>query len=111
RGLGRESRAARAVPLSQKRREISRLVLLSDKSHLARWKGRNRAMTTPVLRQSSKRLLAQLIEEPDLDEQLAGLRGVEWKALVSAVGLEDSGELLALASTDQLLEVFDEELW
>lgn len=68
-------------------------------------------MTTPVLRQSSKRLLAQLIEEPDLDEQLAGLRGVEWKALVSAVGLEDSGELLALASTDQLLEVFDEELW
>lgn len=68
-------------------------------------------MKTPTVRQSSRKLLPQLLDEPNLDVQLAELTGAEWKAVVSVVGLEDSGELLALASNHQLLELFDEELW
>lgn len=68
-------------------------------------------MTSPILRQSSRRLLTQLLDEPDLDAQLSCVTGAEWKAIVTAVGLEDTGELLALASSEHLLELLDEELW
>lgn len=102
-------RAALVHLLSQIRRMISRLVVPSFSLHI--YYPKEVKMKPPILRQSSRKLLAQLLDEPDLDAQLMGLTGAEWKAVVSVVGLEDSGELLALASSQQLLELFDEELW
>ncbi len=67
--------------------------------------------TPAPIRQTSRNLLAQLLEEPDLTKQIARLDGEELKYLVAEVGLEDSGELLALASPHQLLALFDEALW
>lgn len=64
-----------------------------------------------ILRQPTQKLVQALLERPELSAELARLDGGEWKALVTEVGLEDSGELLALASPEQLLELIDEDLW
>jgi len=64
-----------------------------------------------LLRQSTQKLVLGLLERPELPQELALLDGSEWKALIRTVGLEDSGELLALASPEQLLALVDEDLW
>jgi hypothetical protein len=55
--------------------------------------------------------LQRLLEEPGLDKWVRELPGPEWKALVRHVGLEDSSELLALSTPEQLVELNDETLW
>jgi hypothetical protein len=52
-----------------------------------------------------------LLDEPALDQLVRQLRGPEWKAVVRHVGLEDSSELLALSTPEQLVELIDETLW
>ena len=59
----------------------------------------------------SRRLLARILEEPGL---VAAVRALEPRALarlIDHVGLEDSAEIVSLATTDQLVQVFDEDLW
>lgn len=64
-----------------------------------------------TLHRRSNALLHSLLEEPGLDQWVQRLPGPEWKALVRHVGLEDSSELLALSSPEQLVELIDETLW
>jgi len=60
---------------------------------------------------SALRLVERVLESPAL---VAAVRELPPEALgkwIDSIGLEDSGEIVALASTAQLLGVFDEDLW
>jgi hypothetical protein len=56
-------------------------------------------------------LLARLIDMPDLPEVVRELPPPAFTALVRRVGVEDAGELLSLATTEQLVAAFDEDLF
>jgi hypothetical protein len=56
-------------------------------------------------------LLAQLLESPDLARAVQGLEPAVLHALVRHYGLEDCGPIVALATTEQLVRVFDHDLW
>lgn len=64
-----------------------------------------------VRQPSSRQLLSRVLDQPDLVTAIQGLAPRALGALVDAVGLEDAGELIALATTEQLVHVFDEDLW
>jgi Family of unknown function (DUF6178) len=57
------------------------------------------------------RLLARVLERPDLVRAVRALPPRALAKLIDHVGLEDSGEIVALATTEQLAQVFDEDLW
>lgn len=57
------------------------------------------------------RVLAQVLEQPNLVEEVRALAPQDLARVVETIGLEDAGELLALVSTDQLVGLFDEALW
>ncbi|MCM2321830.1 MAG: DUF6178 family protein [Oligoflexia bacterium] len=59
----------------------------------------------------SQRLLTRILEEPGWVASLQSLSAPGLVRLIQKVGLEDSGELIALATTEQLRAVFDEDLW
>jgi hypothetical protein len=48
---------------------------------------------------------------PDLSRQVQALPGPALGQLIDRVGLADAAELVALATTEQLAQVFDEDLW
>ncbi|HEX2874660.1 MAG TPA: DUF6178 family protein [Polyangiaceae bacterium] len=52
-----------------------------------------------------------MLETPELPAQIQALPGPVLGKLIGQVGLEDAGELVALATTQQLADIFDEELW
>jgi hypothetical protein len=58
-----------------------------------------------------KQLLARILEEPDLVAVVQRLEPRALGKLIDHVGLEDSGELVSLATTEQLRQIFDEDLW
>lgn len=60
---------------------------------------------------TTTRVLVRLLDEPQLVEAVQGLAPVELSALVDAVGLEDAGELLALATDRQIVDLLDASLW
>lgn len=69
-------------------------------------------MTTSLMRATtSTTLLAHLIETPDLVQTVHELPPPAFSALVRHVGLEDAGELVALATREQLVAAFDEDLF
>lgn len=59
----------------------------------------------------STALLARLIEDPDLPARIRELSSERFTALVHEVGVADAGELVALATTEQLVAAFDEDLF
>ena len=59
----------------------------------------------------SKSLLTRLIETPDLARTVRALPVESFAALVRAVGVADAGELVALATTEQIIQAFDEDLF
>lgn len=65
----------------------------------------------PTLHRSVKNLLRELLDEPALDRWVRELPAPTWKALIRHIGLEDASELLALSTTEQLVELIDESLW
>src|ERR1041384_7842488 len=67
--------------------------------------------TTLQNRPSSRQLLARVLETPELAEQVQSLPPPVLGKLIEHVGLEDAGELVALATTEQLAHIFDEDLW
>jgi hypothetical protein len=60
---------------------------------------------------TTRSVLARLIELPDLARTIQALPPPTFAALVRKVGLEDAGEIVALASTEQLVHAFDEDLF
>lgn len=60
---------------------------------------------------SPRRLLARVLDTPDLADQVRALPPGALAKLVDQVGLEDAGEIVALATTEQLERLFDEDLW
>ncbi len=60
---------------------------------------------------SSRKLLGRLLDTPNLARQVAALSPASLSRLVDRVGLEDAGEIVALASTSQLVALLDEDLW
>jgi hypothetical protein len=58
-----------------------------------------------------RNLLARILDQPDLAPQIQSLPPPVLGKLIRRIGLEDAGELVALATTDQLAHVFDDDLW
>jgi hypothetical protein len=67
----------------------------------------------PTVRQQplSRNLLARVLETPELPQKIRELPPRQLAKLIDHVGLEDAGELVALATTEQLAGIFDEDLW
>ncbi len=64
-----------------------------------------------LARLSSAQLVARLLDEPELVTVVQALDPPVLRALVEHVGLEDAGELVALATSAQLERIFDDDLW
>ena len=60
---------------------------------------------------ASTQLLMRILERPGLVAAVRELPGAVLGQLIDRIGLEDAGELVALASTEQLERVFDDDLW
>jgi hypothetical protein len=59
----------------------------------------------------SNQLLMRILERPGLVAAVRELPGAVLGKLIDRIGLEDAGELVALASTQQLERIFDDDLW
>ncbi|MFH1810585.1 MAG: DUF6178 family protein [Pseudomonadota bacterium] len=70
-----------------------------------------RPRTTMAPRPSARQLLNRILDQPGLCAAVQGLPPSALARLIDHIGLEDSGELIALATTEQLKKVFDEDLW
>jgi len=60
---------------------------------------------------SSKALLMHILERPELVSAVRELPGAVLGKWIDRIGLEDAGELVALASTRQLEQLLDDDLW
>lgn len=60
---------------------------------------------------TSTSLLRQLIDDPALAATIRSLAPESLASLIQHVGLEDAGEIVGLATAEQLLSVFDADLW
>jgi hypothetical protein len=58
-----------------------------------------------------KALVSRIVEDPALVSAVQALRPAALMRLIDHVGLEDAGELVALATVEQLTQVFDEDVW
>lgn len=58
-----------------------------------------------------RQLLAWILEDPALVATVQALEPRVLGRLIQHVGLEDSGEIVSLATTEQLERIFDEDLW
>ena len=71
-------------------------------------------MNHPIVRTqtpSPRALLARILESSELLAEVRALPPLVLARVIDAVGLEDAGELVACATTEQLVRVFDEDLW
>jgi Family of unknown function (DUF6178) len=59
----------------------------------------------------TRSLLYRILESPEQVSALQHLPPPALTRLIHHVGLEDAGELVALATTQQLARIFDEDLW
>ena len=66
---------------------------------------------TLLRRPSPTALLARLIETPDLADRLRALPPAAFSDLLRQVGVEDAGEIVGLATKEQLVTAFDEDLF
>ncbi len=69
-------------------------------------------MTTivPKLKQPNE-LLNHILDHPELSSVIQSLDAGVLTKLIRHVGLEDSGEIVSMATVEQLKRVFDEDLW
>ncbi len=69
-------------------------------------------MTTLAFEGGAPRhLLARLLDRPDLAQVVQSLDPKVLHQLVRHFGLEECGEVIALATTQQLTQIFDDDLW
>lgn len=55
--------------------------------------------------------LARMLDEPSLVATVQSLTPTALGKIVEHVGLEDSSEILSLATTEQIRRIFDDDLW
>ena len=60
---------------------------------------------------SSKKLLKTLTDNPALPAFVRTLKAPVLKRLIDHVGLHDAGDLIALTTTEQMRDIFEESLW
>jgi hypothetical protein len=60
---------------------------------------------------TTRRLLRRVLDEPDLPAAVRSLPPASLATLIGAVGIEDAGELLAIATPEQFVHLIDESLW
>jgi hypothetical protein len=60
---------------------------------------------------ASLSLLVRILEQPELVSAVRELPPPVLSKLIDRIGLEDAGEIVALATTEQLERVFDDDLW
>lgn len=60
---------------------------------------------------SSTSLIERLIASPDVVRTVRSLNEQAFSALVRHIGVEDAGEIVAMATTSQLVAAFDEDLF
>lgn len=60
---------------------------------------------------SATALIHRILSAPDLVQQVQSLPAPTLVKLIHKIGLEDSAEILSLASSEQLNRVVDEDLW
>ena len=69
-------------------------------------------MTTRAIEARTPRhLLARLLEAPDLAQVVQSLEPRTLHQLIRTCGLEDCAEVVAQATAEQLMHVFDHDLW
>ncbi len=56
-------------------------------------------------------LITRILDQPNLVAAVQALPARALGKLIDHVGLEDAGEIVALATTEQLRHVFDDDLW
>jgi len=59
----------------------------------------------------SRVLLARILDQPSLVAAIESLPAAALGRLIEHVGLEDAGEIVALATTQQIRQIFDDDLW
>src|SRR5512138_385818 len=59
----------------------------------------------------SRELLLRMFEEPNLVAAVQALPAPALGKLIEHIGLADAGEIVALATTDQIRRIFDDDLW
>ncbi|HXU63925.1 MAG TPA: DUF6178 family protein [Polyangia bacterium] len=59
----------------------------------------------------STELLTRILERPGLAAAVRDLPAPVLGKLIDRIGLEDAGELIALATPEQLARIFDDDLW
>jgi len=64
-----------------------------------------------VDRASPRQLLARILDEPSLVATVQNLPPRTLGRLINRVGLEDSSEIISLATTEQIKQIFDDDLW
>ena len=64
----------------------------------------------PKLKQPGE-LLNHILDHPELSAAIQDLEAGVLARLIRHVGLEDSAEIISMATVDQLKRVFDEDLW
>jgi hypothetical protein len=69
----------------------------------------SKALTAPTA--SVRHVLSRILDEPALVAEVRALPPAALTKLIDHVGLEDAGEIVALATTEQIANVFDEDLW
>lgn len=65
----------------------------------------------PLGKLSPSRMLSRILDAPELPEMIRAMPPSELHAVIERVGLEDAGELVAFATTEQLASIFDVDLW
>src|SRR4029079_16047975 len=68
------------------------------------------AMSRPQVPASTQWRM-RILERPGLVAAVRELPGAVLGKLIARIGLEDAGELVAIASTAQLERIFDDDLW
>lgn len=64
-----------------------------------------------LARSDVRHVLTRVLDEPNLVAEVRALAPAQLAELIEEVGLEDAGEIVALATTEQLERVFDTDLW
>jgi len=68
-------------------------------------------MTTRAAEAGDRHFLARILETPHLEQVVPRLEPEILHQMIRVCGLEDSTELVALATAAQLMRVFDRDLW